>query len=134
MHAFRKDMVLHQQLALQGVCWGDTIQYSPGKGLPCSQGQLGSPLQLAHEHALNCLLFAAFAEVVPGPFELHTLTQPRAFPTSLYNLKLPPEQVLRHLQTTAEWQQVPVLTDADITARATRLGLLPANTLVAKGG
>jgi hypothetical protein len=70
---------------------------------------------------------------VPGPFELHPQGQPRQYPSCIVNLRLPADQLLRHMQISPEWQQVPVLTDADITARATRLGLLPAHTLLSKG-
>lgn len=73
------------------------------------------------------------ADVVPGPFELHSLSQPCQYPSCIINLRLPADQLLRHMQCSPEWQQVPVLTDADITARATRLGLLPPNTLAAQG-
>jgi hypothetical protein len=73
------------------------------------------------------------ADIVPGPFELHSLSQPCAFPGCIVNLRLPADQLQRHMQCSPEWQQQPVLTDADITARATRLGLLPANTLAAQG-
>lgn len=76
---------------------------------------------------------AVCAGVVPGPFQLHPSSQTRNFPVCLLNFKLPAEQLLRHLHSVADWQQLPVLTDADITARATRLGLLPAKTLEAKG-
>jgi hypothetical protein len=46
---------------------------------------------------------------------------------------LPADQLQRHMEVYPEWKQLPVLTDADITARATRLGLLPAHTLLSKG-
>jgi len=71
--------------------------------------------------------------VVPGPFELHPQNPARTFPVPLLNLRLPPEQLLRHVQALPDWQAVPVLTDADITAKATRLGLLPAKPAPAKG-
>jgi hypothetical protein len=77
---------------------------------------------------------AVCAGVIRGPFQLHPSSQTRSFPTCLLNFKLPADQLLRHLHSVADWQQLPVLTDADITARATRLGLLPAKTLEAKGG
>lgn len=80
-----------------------------------------------------CCCCCCCTDVVPGPFELHPQHPARAFPPCLFNFRLPAEQLLRHLQSLPDWQQVPVLSDADITAMATRLGLLPVKTQQAKG-
>jgi hypothetical protein len=71
---------------------------------------------------------------VPGGLQLHPHQSARTFPPCLLKLQLPADQLLRILAEAApDWQQLPVLSDADITARATRLGLLPAKTLAAQG-
>jgi hypothetical protein len=94
--------------------------------VPCNRSWTVNP-------TLICPVTAC-AGVIRGAFQLHPSTQPRNFPVCLINFALPADQLLRHLHSVAEWQQVPVLTDADITARATQLGLLPAKTLEARGG
>lgn len=73
------------------------------------------------------------AEVVPGLFELHPQHKAATFPNCLPNFRMPADQLLRHLQALPDWQQLPVMTDADITASATRLGLLPAVSLQTRG-
>ena len=82
---------------------------------------------------LSCCPLSRTTEVVPGPLELHSHHPARTFPLSLLNFRLPAEKLLKHLQSLPDWQQVPVLSDADITAKATCLGLLPAKTLQARG-
>jgi hypothetical protein len=73
------------------------------------------------------------AGLVPGPFRL-VLGESAAPPDALAALSSsPPEALLQALQAVEGWDTLPVLSDADITADATRLGLLPACTSAAKG-
>lgn len=71
------------------------------------------------------------AELIPGSLQLH---YPDAAPDCLNSLALPPEQLLQRMEGNAVWQQQPVMSDADITAEAMRLGLLPVRPPKAAGG
>lgn len=76
-----------------------------------------------------CVLVAC-AGLVPGALQLHYADTP---PECLSSLALPPSQLLQIMESNAAWQQQPVLSDADITAEAMRLGLLPVRSPRAAG-
>ncbi|KAF8063799.1 VPS2.1 [Scenedesmus sp. PABB004] len=65
----------------------------------------------------------AVRELFPGPLQLHFGD---AFPESLGSVSLPAGAMLQHMASCAVWEAQAPLTDAQITAAATRLGLLPA--------
>jgi hypothetical protein len=46
---------------------------------------------------------------------------------------LPPEEMMKHMESSAQWKQQQPLSDAEITATATRLGLLPVRPPKAAG-
>ncbi|WIA34349.1 hypothetical protein OEZ86_012687 [Tetradesmus obliquus] len=66
----------------------------------------------------------------PGELQLH---YSETIPECLSGLTLPPEKMMAHMESSALWQRQQPLSDAEITATATRLGLLPVRPPKAAG-
>jgi hypothetical protein len=75
---------------------------------------------------LNCCLLGLF----PGELQLH---YSETIPECLSGFLLPPDEMMKRMESSTQWKQQPPLSDAEITATATRLGLLPVRPPKAAG-
>jgi hypothetical protein len=71
-----------------------------------------------------------FAGLFPGELQLH---YSETIPECLSGFLLPPEEMMKRMESSAQWKQQQPLSDAEITATATRLGLLPVRPPKAAG-